>query len=411
MWKRLVDKAYFALFLEYPQLKALTVVTLAAQLAAGLISFYALPKYLFEHWGLTGEQVGLVGSTFLISETLCKIPLGRISDRVGRRPLITLSTLCIILNPIFIISLPVTMWKLIFPIRAVDGAGAAALWPPLYAAVGDSTRGRSRAAAMGMINTVYIAAIGVAAALGGFTIELAHGNDRAPFYVASGLLLLSTFVSYFGLRPAAIDSHGEEAEHEEAEAEQEGECCGPQYSLPLVLVLSFLIMFGPLIIAYYIAAYLQGNLGLSNVGISKLLLVMGIPILALGPPLGRIADRCGTSRAVRLSVLVAAGLMWLLPSCQTVPSFALVATGIVLILMFGAPAWLALVSSLAQRRWRGGMMATVATAEGCGAALGPYVGGRLWDLHHSYIFYGAGTALTLAAVVALISLRPLRARE
>ncbi len=126
MWKRLLDKAYFALFREYPQLKALTLVTLAAQLAAGLISFYALPKFLFENWGLTGEQVGLVGSTFLVSETLCKIPLGRISDRVGRRPLITLSTLCICLNPLFIIHLPQTFWKLVFPIRAVDGAGAAA---------------------------------------------------------------------------------------------------------------------------------------------------------------------------------------------------------------------------------------------------------------------------------------------
>lgn len=420
MWRRLLDRAYLALFREYPQLRALALVTLAAQLAGGLMNFYALPKYFLRteasggsvspsRWQLTGEQFGLVMATFLISETLLKIPLGWISDRVGRRPLIVLGTLCTCLNPIFIVHLPRALWKAIFPVRVVDGAGVAALWPPLYAAVGDLTHGRSRAAAMSVINTVYMGAIGLAVAMGGFLVALT-GNDRSPFYLASGLLFLSSVVSYLGLRPRAARAAAgeEEVEDEEETGGEGGQPSGPSvagYSLPLVLVLSFLMMFGPLIVAYYLTPYLQFDLGLSNVGMGGLLLLMGVPVLAVGPPLGRVADRWGTSRAVRMSLLLAAGLMWLLPSCRTIHAFAAATVMIVLVLMFGAPAWLALVSGLARRRWRGGVMATVATAEGCGAALGPWVGGRLWDIHPAYVFYGAATALSLAAAVAMVALR------
>jgi MFS family permease len=406
MWRRLLDRTYFALFREYPQLAALAVMTGSAQFAVALVSIYALPKYLDTHWHVSGKEIGLVSAVFLASETVLKIPMGRISDRLGRKPFIVLGPLLTCLNPTLIVSLPAALWRLILPIRALDGAGIAALWPPLFATVGDLTRGRSRAAAMSVINTVYVAAMGVAIALGGFAAYLFH-SDRAPFYLASVLLLAASAAGHFGLRGRPRRPEEDEQVASDPTGPPPAPATVPTVAFALVLLLSFLMMSGVLVLPSFLVLYLQKDLNLTDLGMSGLLIGLGIPVLLLGLPLGHAADRAGPSVAVRLAISLAAVAMWAMPFCNTVPTFGVVAVIITLACMFGMPAWLALVSGLAPAKWRGGVMGAVATAEGVGAVIGPLIGGYLWDISHRAIFFGAAALVTLAAVVALATLRRL----
>jgi MFS family permease len=128
-------------------------------------------------------------------------------------------------------------------------------------------------------------------------------------------------------------------------------------------------------------------------------------VLLLGMPLGHAADRWGKSRAVRLSLVISAAVMWLIPSCRSIPAFAAAAIILVLSHILGTPAWLALISGLAPRKRRGSVMGIVATAEGIGAVIAPLIGGWLWDIKPAYIFYGSAALLSLAAVVAMHTLR------
>ena len=408
MPKGALDRAYLALFREYPPLLRLAAVAGASQTAFALLSVYALPVYLIEDLHVSGLAVGGVTTVFLLSEMVLKFPLGRLSDRLGRKPFIVFGPLLIALNPIVMARLPLRLWTLIFPLRAVDGAGAAALWPPLFAMVGDLVRDRSRAAAMSVVNTVYLGAIGAAAAIGGFTSDLS-GSNRVPFYLVSGLLLVSALTAHLGLPGQSMleVERGEATDPpEDTEAEDPAEL--HHHPLSIVLLVTVLMTLSVWTLPNFLIVYIKVELGLSGSKTGLLIAVMAVPVMLLGLPLGRVADQWGRSRAVRASLAVSAAAMWLVPSCRGVVSFWLVAVVCVLSYMFGTPAWLALVSSLAPKSRRGGVMGIVATAEGAGAALAPLLGGFLWDIHHSYIFYGAAALLTIGAIVAAVVLRGAR---
>lgn len=403
-----LDRAYLALFREYPPLVGLAVVTGAGQAAFALLNVYALPTYLLRDLRVSGLAAGAVAATFLLCETVLKFPLGRLSDNFGRRPFIVLGPLLICINPMVVVLLPTRLWALVFPLRVLDGAGAAALWPPLYALVGDMVRDRSRAAAMSVLNTVYVAAIGVAAALGAFVAHLT-GSNRTSFFLASVFLLCSGLVAHFAVprgaagpgRPAAGEVPRAPAGAVPATEAPPVVAC----PLSLVLVISLLMTLGVLVLSTFLVVYLQVDLGLSALQIGLLLVGLGVPVALLGLPLGHAADRWGKARAVRLSFAVSALLMWLVPSCRSLFAFAAVATVLVVAHILGTPAWLALVSQLAPDSRRGGVMGMVATAEGLGAALGPVLGGWLWDIHHTWVFYGSASLLTLGALLALCAVR------
>lgn len=401
MFSRLLDRTYLSLLREYPPLVRLAAVTGAGQMAFALMNIYALPVYLIRDLQVSGLAVGGISATFLLCEMALKFPLGRLSDRLGRKPFIVLGPLLICLNPAIIVRLPVRWWALVFPLRAADGAGAAALWPPLFAMVGDLVKDRSRAAAMSVMNTVYVGAIGAAAAVGSFAAYFS-GTNRSPFYLASALLFISAATGYVGL-PKTRSEADDPVESGPTPATLPTR--PTPYPLPLVLLISVLMTLGVLMLANFLIVYVQLDLHLSSLATGVLLAAMAVPVLVMGLPLGHAADRWGRSRAVRVSLAVSAAAMWMIPSCRTVVTFALV--GLILILghILGTPAWLALVSELAPKSRRGGVMGIVATAEGAGAGLAPLLGGWLWDIHHSYIFYGSAALLTLGALVAAYTLR------
>ncbi len=407
MASRLRD-GYLDVFREYPFLLPLGIVTGAGQTAFALVNVYALPIYLND-LHVSGFAIGATSATFLLSETILKFPLGRWSDRVGRKPFIMLGPLVVCLNPIFFMALPARLWYLVFPLRVADGVGAAALWPPLFAVVGDLVKDRSRAAAMSVMNTIYVAAVGGGAIVGALSSYLT-GSDRTPFYLAGGLLLASGVTAYLGVPTAPLPATEAAAAHD-----PDGATAYPSRQfvwgvlraelariklLPYVLLISIVMSGGVLMLSNFLMLYLRIDMALTLPGLVLLIACLAVPVLILGLPLGHAADRWGTRNAVRLSLTVSALMMLLIPSCRTVSSLTPVATILVLSHILGTPAWLAVISQLAPTARRGGVMALVATGEGIGAGLGPLLGGRLWDIHHSWIFYGSAVLLSAAAALA-----------
>jgi DHA1 family multidrug resistance protein-like MFS transporter len=390
---------YTAIFREHPFLVPFAVVTGAGQAAFALVNIYALPRYLVEDLHVSGLALGAASATFLLSETILKFPLGRLSDRLGRKPFIMLGPLVVCLNPVFFMALPARLWFLIFPLRVADGVGAAALWPPLFAAVGDLVKDRSRAAAMSVMNTVYVAAVGGALVIGSIAVQLS-GSDRFPFFIASGLLVATAATAYLGFPrvPASEIIPTHDPDGKAVKQPRWGVMNGRL--LVLVLMISFVMSAGVLILSNFLVLYLEIDMAFTPLRFMLLLAGLAVAVLALGLPLGHAADRWGTSKAVRLSLAVSALTMWLIPSCRSMASLAPVATVLVLSHILGTPAWLAVVSQLAPRARRGGVMGLVATGEGVGAVVGPLLGGWLWDMHHPWIFYGSAALLSLAAALA-----------
>ena len=140
------------------------LIAACAELGISILNNSALPIYFTQGLKIPTGTYGLLMIPFFISEVLFKSPLGVLADRFGRKPLMLGGALVTVFTPLIFITthydpLAVTavITLLVFGfLRALDGLGQAALWPSLYAYVGDVVAEKKRGAAMGVLNVVYM---------------------------------------------------------------------------------------------------------------------------------------------------------------------------------------------------------------------------------------------------------------
>lgn len=170
-----------------PQLLRLSLVALVFNVGGGIIT-PALPLYA-RTLGADYRDLGLIGAAHGIAYTGLTIPLGRASDRLGRRTLLLFSALAMaIATMCYLISRSV--FGLILG-KLLEAAGWAAFWPALEAWVAEEF-GRRAGTAMGVGYGSYAAAFVIGTSAAGFVMEAA--GLRAPF-----MIYLSTALAALGL--------------------------------------------------------------------------------------------------------------------------------------------------------------------------------------------------------------------
>ncbi len=103
--------------------------------------------------GLNDAQIGLVMGAQLATTMLAKPLSGRLSDRLGRRPMI-LAGLGLASATLPLIPLAVSLWTL-FPLSALFGLGVAVVTPSTTALVADLARAGRMGSAMGVFGTIW----------------------------------------------------------------------------------------------------------------------------------------------------------------------------------------------------------------------------------------------------------------
>ena len=152
------------------------LIVACAELGISILNNSALPVYFIKGLHLTTKVMGLVLAGFYISESLFKSPLGVLADRIGRKPLMLGGAAITVFTPIMLISMhydpaSVTAVAVLIAfgfLRALDGLGQAAMWPSLYAYIGDVVEEKKRGAAMGLLNVLYMLGSAFAFLVGGF---------------------------------------------------------------------------------------------------------------------------------------------------------------------------------------------------------------------------------------------------
>jgi DHA1 family multidrug resistance protein-like MFS transporter len=120
--------------------------------------------------------------------------------------------------------------------------------------------------------------------------------------------------------------------------------------------------------------------GLDEEQYGRLFIIPAVVIGALTLPLGRLGDFWGKSRSVHFGLGIAAVSLWalsLMPKTQVL--LVLGASGLGIGVVMGLPAWVALVSELADPRYRGTILGAVGTAQGIGGFIGVIVGPKLFE--------------------------------
>ncbi|MHB0912090.1 MAG: MFS transporter [Armatimonadota bacterium] len=360
-----------------------------------------MPPYV-QAVGLTA-QLGLIYATFLVVETLLKSPLGHLGDRVGRRAVLVCGALlscCAALAMTRARSLPT-----ILALRGLDGVAAAAIWPTLLAAVGGSVPAARRARAMSGWTAGYIAAVAIAPLVGGRANDLT-GSKTASFYVVAALFGI-TAVMFFFIAPGRVETE---------RRVRFSEMLAALRSMPEMGLLAFCAFFAIGLLIPVVKLFAMDELGLTETGYGVLILPVALAVALVSFAAGRLGDRWGKVRSVRLGVAVSVLAMWAV--CFSARAWQFAAAGALLGMgfVFSMPAWLALVSEMADPCMRGGVIGALGTSQGVGAVIGAYLGSKLYvmlpirvlgasfDAHHSP-FVVSAVALSVSFVLAVVFLR------
>jgi MFS family permease len=157
--------------------------------------------------GASHADIGVIISAFAAAQLLTQIPLGRLSDRIGRVYLVVFGFgLMAVAATLYHFAAGSSEFTLL---QALAGTGAGCLWPPLMAMLTENVEASRRGRLMGAFNTVFFLGIALGPLLGGF-IASAFGHD-AVFTSWTGVALLGAMLCVLTLRESARDRHARAA--------------------------------------------------------------------------------------------------------------------------------------------------------------------------------------------------------
>ncbi len=372
--------AEFGRFLRSPRFPIFMIVFVDV---LGLsITIPVLPLFAQNQLGASAAQITLLTSVFFTAQFIASPFLGRLSDRVGRRPVLILSQTGT-LTALLMNGLAPTL-AFLYVSRVIDGLTGGNI-TVAQAYLSDITEEHARTRGLGLINAAFSLGFIFGPAFGG--LVAAQFGPRVPFFAAAVMsmttILLSTFLLPESLPP-------ERRKHERAAAE-----LSPRRSswdlvrvpaVALILVIAFGTQFSFFSFQTIYVLWAEKLLfpGQSQAfvtqAISLILTLIGIcgvitQLWLIGPMVRRFGE-VNLTIGGNLARAIGFGLLAALPTVATalvvIPLLA-VGGGVVL------PSIVALLTFAAPPGTRGGVIGLNQSASALGSILGPLLAGFLFD--------------------------------
>lgn len=367
--------------------------TLWTTVALDLIGFGIVVPILgryAERFGASGVEVGLLFTSYSLAQLLCAPLLGKLSDRIGRKPVIVLSLVGTALGSV-LSGAAGSLW-LLFVGRIVDGASGASL-SVAQAAVGDITTPEQRPRLVGMMGAAFGVGFVVGPAIGGLA---ALGGPHVPFYVAAVLA---------GLNAIAAMVRLPETKRSAQVARETAELPTTSLLRRLALV-GFVAMFAFTGFEATFSLFGDRRFGLTEASTSVVFLCIGVVLVAMqGGAYAKLVERHGVGPVLYGGMaLVVAGLA-ALAAAESWPLLIIA----LLVLTVGqgcaSPAITTIVTDRAPEGHRGRALGFQQSASALARVAGPPVAGGLFDHVGVPSPYVAGAALTLVALVLTVGWR------
>ena len=352
-----------------------------------LLPYYALT------YGASGVTVGLLGTSFSMMQFLFTPLWGRLSDRVGRRPVLIVSLVVTGLSYVLFATAG-SLWVL-FVSRMLAGAAGAVL-STAQAYIADTTTPQERTKGMGLIGAAFGMGFIFGPAMGGV---LSHWGFAVPAYTAAALAAIAAVFAFFRLR---------ESLPREVRAERRA---GPPPAGVTLFGALRRPRIGPVLVTFFVgtlcfagmeavlALYCQHTYGLGPNHMGYLFAYVGIvaAILQVGF-VGALAKRFGERRLARTGILllgtgfVASGLAPPLAIFLLAMGAVAVGSGL------SNPTLSGLVSIVTSPEEQGSILGFYQSLGSLARAVGPFLGGLAFDR----IAPGAPLWLAGAVLAALV---------
>ncbi len=361
-----------------------------------LLPFYGV------HFGATPTEVTWMMACYSLAQIFFSPMLGRLSDRLGRRPVLLVSLVVSIASYLWL-GFADALWML-FAARLLSGAGAGNI-AAAQAYITDITPPEARAKGMGMLGAAFGLGFTIGPALGG----LVAGSDptRAdlsrPAFVAAGLSALA-FALAVALLKESLPPEARKARSGPSRLRMARDVLRRPVLRQLILLFFVAISaFAAMETTYALWTNSAFGWGPAQVGL-VFLYVGSVLVLVQALLIGRLSRRFGEARLVAAgSVLIALGLIGL-PFALTLPRLMLVNTLLPLGMALLSPSINSLISKQAAADERGGILGVAQAAASLARIVGPGLAGPLFSAFGRDAPYYAGAAVMVLAVAMALRL-------
>jgi multidrug resistance protein len=359
-----------------------------------LLPFYAV------RFGASAPVVTWLLATYSLTQLVAAPLWGRLSDRVGRRPVLMASMAISAVGYLWL-GAAGQLWML-FAARALAGAGAGNI-AAAQAYIADITKPEERAQGMGMIGAAFGLGFIFGPALGG----LLAGNDPAtanletPAWVAAGLSLLALCGVLFALRESLSVAQRGAAASPGRIGLVLGALRRPILSRLIVIFFLVILAFAAMESIFALWALRQLDWGPEKVGF--VFAYLGLLSAFMQGGLTRLlTKRYGEERLLLCGLVALALGLVIVPFSHNLAvlagAFALLAIGLGLV----QPALNSLISRRAGSGEQGQVLGVTQSVGSLARVLGPPFAGYLFaDLGHGSPFLGGAAITALAFALAL----------
>jgi DHA1 family tetracycline resistance protein-like MFS transporter len=360
-----------------------------------------LLPFFGEHFGASPAQVGLLMAAYSFTQFLAAPLWGRLSDRIGRRPVL-IASLAGAVGAYIWLGFADSLWML-FAARLAGGAMAGNI-STAFAYVADITEPSNRAKGMGMVGAAFGLGFIFGPAIGGILAgpDPLAADYRTPALAAAALsglaLVLTVLILKESLPP---DVRSRQAAIPAATRWRRFRAAIAQPSVALLLAISFLATFVFAGMETTFAMWSRRSFGWGPEQNGYLFAFVGLlSAIIQGGLIGRLAKRFGEGRLVVVgSTLLALGML-MIPFSASLAS--LLAAMVIVALGFSlvSPSLNSLISLQVGAELQGGTMGVARSVTTLARVLGPgWAGALFYYIGKDWPFLG-GT-LVMAAVVAL----------
>jgi MFS family permease len=279
-----------------------------------------LPLYA-KNFGATPFMVGILLSSFALMKLASSPSWGRISDRLGRRPIIicgqALSGMAYLL-----FGLAEGSVLLLLTSRILQGVGAGTLSVNL-AYISDVVGPKERAKALGWVTACTSAGVMIGPAIGSLAAD--EGNPLVPGLIAASLCFLNVLFAWRWLPEPEVEPKGEHAPKRRALSAALGDILRrPSSSLSTLIWIYTAGMMVFMGVNSIMALYLNQVFGVGVKSIGLFYIAIGfVSMLMRALVLGGMVARLGEVRVLRIGALLLAIGMCLAPLASSSLTFLL----------------------------------------------------------------------------------------
>jgi DHA1 family tetracycline resistance protein-like MFS transporter len=368
--------------------------TVALDLVGFGMLFPVLARYS-EDLGASPTEAGLLVASFSLAQLVCSPLSGRLSDRIGRKPVLLASLIGTAIGSL-LTGLAGSLWVL-FAARLLDGASGASV-SVAQAAVTDVATPEERPRLLGLLGAAFGVGFALGPAIGGIAALVDH---RLPFFVAAAIAGVNALVAVKRLP----ETHPPEARHPRTggPGPVDDRTAAPSSGFRPLLVASFLglVAFSAFEATFSLLA--EARFGLTESSTYAVFFAIGVVLVVVqGGAIHTVVARLGEAASIRFGFAAnAIGLLLLAPPeggwWLLVPALLLLCVGQGVL----APTLASAVAGRAGRSGRGQALGLQQAAGGLARVAGPALGGALFEHVSAAAPYYVGAALVTVALAGV----------